>query len=404
MPAKKSKREYDSNGFYEVKNNPISKVGVFEYLGSSMGIPGVDPNKVYRVYRPAEELNSQETMDSFKLLPWIENHTMLGDEHTPAEEKGVEGVVGEDVYFRGDTLYGNIKVFSTDLKEKIDTYLKALSLGYTAKYEQVSGVFKGEAYDFIQREIRGNHLASVLRGRMGSEVAVLDEGHAQLSLLNDNGETMNEKEKAEQLAKEKGIGVDEALVIVRSGLGFDAYDAKKKAEEDKNKGNGMDAGAVGAMISDAMDGLVSKLPSMIKDAMDMGGHDMAPAHQGPKGEGMDEDTKNELESLRKKNALLEADANKKLDVEKRDSLVGDLSKAIGTFDHEELKLETALDVAKYGIGKLGLKDVPEGAEIPVLQTHLNAVQVSGGRFAVTDSSDPVKNEPSAVSAFIQERK
>ena len=98
-------RVTDANGWYEVDRNPISKAGVFPYRGASIdpsGKFGLDPNAVYQVYRPAEELNNPETIESFKLLPWVDGHEVLGNNSdflTPAERKGIEGVIGEKVYF-----------------------------------------------------------------------------------------------------------------------------------------------------------------------------------------------------------------------------------------------------------------------------------------------------------------
>src|SRR5690554_3928966 len=86
----RSNRTYDINGWAEIKGNPLSKVGVFPYSGAQIS-PDLGPDKIYYVYRPEEELNNQETIDSFKLIPWTDDHTMLGksDEGlTPAELKG----------------------------------------------------------------------------------------------------------------------------------------------------------------------------------------------------------------------------------------------------------------------------------------------------------------------------
>ena len=65
----------DSDGFIEIKSNKLSKPGVFDYLGSEIGAP--IPDKVYRVYRPQDEIRSKECVNSFKLQPWIITHTML---------------------------------------------------------------------------------------------------------------------------------------------------------------------------------------------------------------------------------------------------------------------------------------------------------------------------------------
>jgi hypothetical protein len=87
--------EKDRNGFKEIKDNPLSKVGVFPYLGKE--IPGApDPTAIYYVYRPEEELAHPDCINSFKLLPWVDEHTLLGDlpGAVPAEQKGVHGVIG----------------------------------------------------------------------------------------------------------------------------------------------------------------------------------------------------------------------------------------------------------------------------------------------------------------------
>jgi hypothetical protein len=127
-----SARIKDVNDYIEVKDNPLSKVGVFPYRGSSL--PGApDPNKTYMVYRPADELGDPATIDSFKLLPWIDNHAMLGAEDaglTPPEKKGVQGVIGENVHFDNGTLYGNLKVFSQSLADLIEAGKRELSCGY----------------------------------------------------------------------------------------------------------------------------------------------------------------------------------------------------------------------------------------------------------------------------------
>jgi 8-oxo-dGTP pyrophosphatase MutT (NUDIX family) len=176
------RRDYDSNDWFTVEDNPLSKVGVYQYSEASV-IRGGDPKKLVGVYRPAEELGSRECIDSFKLMPWTDDHpsTLLGPEDqglVPAEKKGVHGVIGEKVYFRGDTLYGNVKVFSESLAKKIAAGKRELSCGYHCDFIPQEGVYEGAPYKYVQRNMRGNHLSSVYRGRMGSEVRVLDAADA----------------------------------------------------------------------------------------------------------------------------------------------------------------------------------------------------------------------------------
>ncbi|WP_340610872.1 DUF2213 domain-containing protein [Xenorhabdus bharatensis] len=167
-----SKRTYDLNGWLEVKDNPISKVGVFDYLGSEIGAPVAD--QIYKVLRPQEELENITTINSFKLMPFVDEHEMLGREATPAEQKGIEGVIGENVYFDYPYLKGNIKILSNSALSQIASGKIELSPGYRCRYDFTPGTFDGEHYDAIQRDIRANHLALVAEGRTGPDVAVQD--------------------------------------------------------------------------------------------------------------------------------------------------------------------------------------------------------------------------------------
>jgi hypothetical protein len=56
----------DDNGFWLIENNPISKEGVFPYLGKTIS-PQLEPNKIYNVYRPFNEISKEDTLKS--ILP-----------------------------------------------------------------------------------------------------------------------------------------------------------------------------------------------------------------------------------------------------------------------------------------------------------------------------------------------
>ena len=167
----------DHNNFWYIEKNPISKTGVFPYLGREIGYPGLEPNKIYYVLRSEQELMSPEAIKSFELLPITKGHRMLGPQEqglTPAEKIPQQGVVGEKVFAEGDTLYANIKVTSEQAKNDINNGLKELSLGYFCRWVKEAGEYKGRHYDFAQKNIRGNHLAIVPLGRMGHDVRVMD--------------------------------------------------------------------------------------------------------------------------------------------------------------------------------------------------------------------------------------
>lgn len=164
-------KQVDHNQFWLIKDNPITKAGIFPYLGKQIS-PSLEPDKIYQVYRPEEEI--KKAADTFKLVPLVDDHTMLGPEFTPAEQKGVHGVLGEDIQERNGTLFADVKIFSEQLKREIQDGKKELSLGYFCKYDLTPGQYNGMHYDAVQRDLKGNHIALVDNGRMGHDVRVMD--------------------------------------------------------------------------------------------------------------------------------------------------------------------------------------------------------------------------------------
>lgn len=162
----------DTNGYWEIKNNPISKVGVFPYMGRSIS-DECEPDKVYYVYRPATTLEqSVDTWDN-PPKPFINDHEMLGEGFSKIDDRPVQGVI-HNPHFEDGVLYADLSVYSESLKDKIANGKKELSLGYFCKYRKEKGVYKGQAYDFVQEDMVGNHIALVDNGRCGSDVKVFD--------------------------------------------------------------------------------------------------------------------------------------------------------------------------------------------------------------------------------------
>ena len=351
-----SSRIKDINGWYEVKKNPLSKAGVFPYLGKSIdptGSLGLDPQRIYQVFRSPEELADPECVASFKLIPWVLGHTMLGPEGsglTTAENKGVHGVTGEDVFFDGDTLFGNIKWFSDTLENNINADVKELSLGYRCVYEISSGIYDGKPYDVVQRRIRGNHLALVPEGRMGHDVAVLDHMNftfdAKDIVMADEPEKKPEGEKKEEGKKEMTLAEVtaqlEALVPeVQKLMGFMA---KLKPIEEKEHGEKLDGS--GADAEEKKDD-----------------------KKNEKKEGSGMDAAERIKTLENEISSLKGGMTKSLlsEVAKRDELANKLSSFVGVFDHAE---KTLGEVAAYGVEKLGIK-CDKGQELAVLQGFLH---------------------------------
>lgn len=368
-------RTTDLNGWYTVRGNPISKVGVFDYTGASIGAP--EPGRIYKVYRPAEELADPECIDSFKLLPWVDEHTMLGDGpgYSAAEKKGVHGVIGEDVYFDEDAgmLRGNLKVFSKSHAEKIDKGKPELSAGYRCKYDFTPGEWNGQKYDVVQRQMRGNHLASVKEGRMGPDVAVLDhltfavDGKLELY-------TVLTPEQKAQLA---------ALLAVMTPEEKAAALAAPAAEADKPviPGKVEDAEVPAALSEDEQAAKDAEMAAE-QAAKDAEMAEAAKAEDAAAKRQVATDAKITALTARvaaqdaalKARAAQDAKAPAAMDakavfaaVAERDRLAVSVKPFIGVFDHAEM---TADDVASYALDKLGVKNTPKGHERSALSAYL----------------------------------
>ena len=360
-------RKYDTNGYFEVESNPISQVGVYPYSGAQLGRTD-QPDKIFQVYRPSEELSDPDTMDSFRLVPVIDEHVMLGEGATPAEDKGVHGVIGDKVTFVGDTLRANVKIFSKTLAQKIKAGKTQLSLGYRAVYDFTPGVYKGQAYDAVQRKLRGNHIALVENGRMGPGVRVLDTlDHMTFTVEATENTNVDEEVK-------KAISAfDEAL---------------------KSSTAALDAAIAGipALVAKAVADSMAELKKVTDESGTPDPDDTVTA------EAMDEANKKILaleetvKTLSSRPAMDEGVVFASLAT--KQSLVSRLAEHIGVFDAAAM---TVADVAKYGIEKLEIKNVAAGTEMAALDAFL---QAKPKPTPVVTATDGALNPKSAVASYL----
>ena len=172
-------KKVDDNGFWEYKDTLLTREGVFQYSGRQIdptGRFGMKPNQLYNVYRPATEVCAKDFIDSLQNIPLVNDHTMIGEDFTPAEKKGVDGVM-YDVHVdekQKNVVRGTVKIFSEKMKSDIKSGKRELSLGYKAGYRREMGQFDGKIYDFVQFGLVANHIALVDAARMGSDCRVCD--------------------------------------------------------------------------------------------------------------------------------------------------------------------------------------------------------------------------------------
>lgn len=421
-----SARISDVNGYYEVRDNPLSKVGVFPYLGAQL--PGAsDPSRVYSVFRPEAELADPEFLASLRLLPWVDDHEMLGDPEagmTPPEDYGVHGVIGENVRYENGLVLGTIKCWSRAMAAKINNDKKELSLGYRCEYDWTPGVYKGIPYDAVQRRLRGNHLALVGEGRMGPEVAVKDAAmdHQKLTLDSLEYIKMADENKEGGAANPSELTLEQAGEMLDKLLPFiDRIAALKSgapaagaatADEPKPDGaavpaakdpNDPDAKAMtDALQVDmaAMAAMDKKITALQTSLAKLAAKPAAAADAKP----VDDIIVVGGKTYAVVKPAAAADAKPQMDpaefarqvsgnLHDRDALVERVRPHVGVFDHARM---TVGEVAKYAADKLGLKPAA-GSEIVAVDAYLH--NRSAPR-AVTNATDGKSTAGGAVAGYL----
>lgn len=235
-----SVRSVDANGFLHVERSPLTRVQVAPYLGreiSGWQAQGLDPERMYYAYRPPEELSSAETIKSINGIPiHLEHHDDAGE---PEDKKTRVGTTGTDGAFNAPFLMNSLHIFDQDAINRInDGSMKELSLAYTYIPEFKSGVTDdGEKYDFIQRQIRANHLALVENGRAGPSVKVSDSGK-EINMADIENKDAGTEQKEVDLAQK----IIDLHKVDENGNVVDASDEDKEAaitkilDELKDKG------------------------------------------------------------------------------------------------------------------------------------------------------------------------
>lgn len=167
-------RKFDEFGRLHVEMTHISKATVNPYLGKE--IPkwqelGLSPDRIYYLLRdPVEMAKSVATWNKIPLLIKHIGHSS----QSPVKEY-VVGTLGESAKFDPPYLDNTLCVWDGGAIAGIETdKQKELSCSYAYVADMTPGEFEGKRYDGVMREIIGNHVALVIRGRAGADVVVGD--------------------------------------------------------------------------------------------------------------------------------------------------------------------------------------------------------------------------------------
>src|SRR6185312_8000031 len=166
------KPELLPNGFLKA-DAVLTRVGVFTYR--------LADGTTRRELRLPEEVFKADSMASFEMLPVTDDHppVMVTADNATLYQRGN---VGNDIRRDGDLLCGSVMVTDKALVKQITSGKKdQLSNGYDCDLEMTPGTHADYgAYDAIQRNIVGNHVAVVKDARAGPVARVRMDGDAVL--------------------------------------------------------------------------------------------------------------------------------------------------------------------------------------------------------------------------------
>ena len=218
MAFDKSMRSVDADGRLHIAVTNISKSNVCPYVGSE--IPnwqslGLDAKRVYMLYRAPAEL--EKGAYTFNNLPLLRKHIQISADDPRKED--VVGCIGSDVEFAAPYLKASLCIWDAEAIAGVESQqIAELSCAYRYDADMTTGTTPdGEHYDGVMRNIRGNHLALVERGRAGSDVIVADALPEELaSIVGSEAKSVSTAPEKKEATAMKTTKLGRALKVALS--------------------------------------------------------------------------------------------------------------------------------------------------------------------------------------------
>ncbi len=167
---------------YLVAVATIARTGVQTYRAAELGLADRDADAPVRVYRPADEVFAPEAMASLAHRPMTIDHPT--EPVTAANwKRHAVGATGGEVTRDGDTIRVPLTLMDAAAIADVQAGKRELSVGYSCELLVADGVTpEGEAYDAVQRSIRGNHVAVCQAARGGPRLRIGDGDAARATI------------------------------------------------------------------------------------------------------------------------------------------------------------------------------------------------------------------------------
>lgn len=225
------------DGFLAVRAK-AARAGTYQYLGQEVDPAGTRFNAgdTVTVYRPSDEVFDRASIASFIGKPVTNDHptvAVTADNWKSHSRGAVMGAVRDGEYLAFD-----LTIMDGEAIKAVDSGKRELSNGYACDLTFEDGVAPdGTRYQAVQRNIRGNHVALVDKGRAGSECAIRDN-QIRFALCDANLAVVNGSNPEKPM---KTITLDGLPVNLGDEAAVEAAIAKLIATADKASADLADA-------------------------------------------------------------------------------------------------------------------------------------------------------------------
>lgn len=189
-------RTYYTEEGYFVDHPIVTTCGIFEYKN--------DDGSTRRELRLPEYVFDEKSLESYKGKPIIITHD-AGEVDKENVRREQIGTIMSKGYRDGDNVRCEIIIHDTNALKNCG--LKELSLGYSLDTDDTPGVYEGEKYDCIQKNIEINHLALVAEARAGETARLNIDGKDDDEQTLKGGKVIMGKPNAKGYRADEGAGL-----------------------------------------------------------------------------------------------------------------------------------------------------------------------------------------------------
>jgi hypothetical protein len=187
-------------GFLVCYDVPIARIGEYLYKGSEVPVEAGKDGLV-KVLREPEDIFAEEAIKSFEGKPVTINHpnNFVTPDNWKALAHGHLQNARRGEREQSDLVIGDLIITTEDAIKLVRAGLRQVSCGYDAQYAQIEpGLAK-------QKEIIGNHIALVVKGRAGNRCAIMDKAcECCGNCMCKDKNNLDKEDKVKMDAKSKG--------------------------------------------------------------------------------------------------------------------------------------------------------------------------------------------------------